>query len=94
MALYVINLEDGGGKEFFFTVKGQLIALGDMNEEFPQTFKTAKLMIKRMDQLRPRYPCTCRLYGLHIQEFEARRKIVQEESAIRKSIPSADRQID
>ena len=94
MALYVVNLEDGGGKEFFFTVGGRLIALVDKSEESPQTFKSAKLMIKRMDELRSKYPCTCHLYGLHLQEFEVRRKIVQEESALRKSIPTDDRQVD
>lgn len=94
MALYVINLEDGIGKEFFFSAGNRLIALAEKSEESPLTFKTAKQMIKRLDQLRPKYLRTCSLYGLHIQEFETRRKIVQEEFAMRKSISSAQGKIE
>jgi hypothetical protein len=75
--IYVINLEDGGGQEFFLTVGGGLITLSSTTEEQPQEFKTFKLAEKRMQQIRQKYPATCRIYALNKKEFDSRRTILQ-----------------
>jgi hypothetical protein len=41
--VYVINLEDGGGNEFFFTAEGGLIGLSSDGPEQPQEFRNYKL---------------------------------------------------
>ena len=78
--IYVINLEDGGGKEFFLTVGGGLIGLSSAGPEQPQEFKTYKLTAKRIDQLKPKYPATCQLYAVERREFDKRRQMLQEEN--------------
>ena len=75
--VFIINLEDGGGKEFYLTQSGRFVGMADRNEEEPQPFKTLKQASKRVDQLRERYPETCRLYTTEQRDFEARRKILQ-----------------
>ncbi len=77
---YVINLEDGGGKEFYLTVEGELIGLSSASPEQPQEFKTFKLTAKRIDQLKPKYPATCQLYAVERREFDKRRQMLQEEN--------------
>lgn len=72
--IYVVNLEDGGGNEFFLTAEGVLIGLSSDGPEQPQEFRTYKLTAKRIDQLKPRYAATCRLYALERSEFDKRRK--------------------
>lgn len=74
---FVINLEDGGGKEFYVTAGGGLIGLADQSEEEPYIFKTHKQVTKQLDQLRQKYPKTCKIYAMEKREFEARRKAVQ-----------------
>lgn len=75
---YVINLEDGGGKEFFLSVAGGLIGLSSVVPEQPQEFKTYKLTARRIDQLKSRYPATCQLYAVERREFDNRRRMLQE----------------
>ena len=75
--VYVINLEDGGGNEFFFTAEGGLIGLSSDGPEQPQEFRNYKLTAKRIDQLKPRYPLTCRLYALERRDFDKRRQVLQ-----------------
>jgi hypothetical protein len=70
---FVINIEDGGGKEFFLAQNGNLVSLLDTDQE-PQIFKTAKQVDKQMDLLRQKYSEACQVYGLEYAEFEARRK--------------------
>lgn len=75
--IYVINLEDGGGQEFFLTVGGRLINLSAAAEEQPQEFKTFKLVEKKIHQIREKYPATCRIYALDRKEFDNRRSLLQ-----------------
>lgn len=75
--IYVINLEDGGGQEFFLTVGGGLINLSTDAEEQPQEFKTFKLVEKKIHQIREKYPATCRIYALDKKEFDNRRALLQ-----------------
>ncbi len=77
--IYVINLEDGGGKEFFLVTGDRLIPLEDKGENKPTEFISIKLALKRMDKIRPNYPPVCRLYALERNEFDRRRNIVQAE---------------
>jgi hypothetical protein len=72
--IYVINLEDGAGKEFFVTADNQLIALTAETSEEPLKFKLIKLANKRINQLRPQYSAVCDLYWLELRDFEIRRK--------------------
>lgn len=74
--IYVINLEDAGGKEHYFSTAGNLIALSDQSTEEPQLFKTYKQVNKQLDILLEKYPKTCRLYSVEHREFELRRKLV------------------
>jgi hypothetical protein len=74
---YVINIEDGGGKEFFLTSEGKLIGLSDPGGVQPQEFKVLKQAIKKREELRPKYPPICRIYALEIGEFNNRRKLLQ-----------------
>ena len=75
--IYVINLEDGGGQEFFLTVGGGLINLSTEADEQPQEFKTFKLVEKKIHQIREKYPATCRIYALDKKEFDNRRDLLQ-----------------
>lgn len=75
--IYVINLEDGGGQEFFLTVGGNLISLTTAGEEQPQEFKTYKLVEKKIHQIRDKYPATCRMYALDKKEFDNRKALLQ-----------------
>ena len=75
--IYVINLEDGGGQEFFLTLGGRLINLSSVAEEQPQEFKTFKLVEKKILQIREKYPATCRIYALDKKEFDSRRALLQ-----------------
>ncbi|MVM33885.1 hypothetical protein GO755_27865 [Spirosoma sp. HMF4905] len=74
---YVINLEDGGGKEFFLSADGKLIGLTDPGNEQPQEFKILRQALKKREELRPKYPPICRIYALEIGEFNNRRQILQ-----------------
>lgn len=74
--IYVINLEDGGGQEFFLTVEGNLVNLSAFSEEQPQEFKAYKLVAKKIDQIREKYPASCQIYGLEQSEFDARRSLL------------------
>lgn len=75
--IYVVNLEDGAGKEFFVTSDNRLIALTDETTDEPVQFKTIRLAKKRIDQLRPQYAAVCDLYWLELRDFESRRKALQ-----------------
>jgi|GEM_PF-2204871 len=74
---YVINIEDGGGKEFYLAPDGRLIALATNDPQEPQEFKAIKLALKKIDQLRPKYPAVCRIYAVERVEFNDRRKLLQ-----------------
>ena len=74
---YVINLEDGGGQEFFLTMEGSMINLSTVTQEQPQEFKTIKLVSRKMDQIRDKYPATCRIYCLERREFDRRQSVLQ-----------------
>lgn len=78
--IYVINLEDGGGQEFFYTVDGRLVNLATVSDEQPQEFKTHKLVEKKIDQIRERYPPICHLYPVERNEFDQRRSKLQTQS--------------
>lgn len=71
--IYVINLEDGAGKEFFVTADNRLIALTAETSEEPGQFKTIRQAKKRIDQLRPQYAAVCKLYPLELRDMEIRR---------------------
>ena len=70
---FVINIEDGGGKEFYLTQLGNLIALTDHSDDEPQVFKSAKQVNKQIDLLRQKYSEACQVYALEQHEFDARR---------------------
>lgn len=74
--IFVINLEDGGGKEFYLAATGNLIGLSDQATEEPQLFKTHKQVNKQMDLLRQKYAQTCQIYAVDQREFDARRKVL------------------
>lgn len=74
---YVINIEDGGGKEFYLVPDGKLIGLSSNDQQAPQEFKVLKQALKKMDQLRPKYPPVCRIYALELTEFNNRRQLLQ-----------------
>ena len=73
---YVINIEDGGGKEFYLAPDGQLIGLASNDSQEPQEFKAIKLALKKIDQLRPKYPPVCRIYAIERVEFNHRRMLL------------------
>ncbi|GAB2547159.1 hypothetical protein [Spirosoma aerophilum] len=72
--IFVINLEDGGGKEFYLNTTGSLVGLADQSDDEPHLFKTHKQVIKQLDLLRQKYPQTCKVYPVDYRDFEARRK--------------------
>jgi hypothetical protein len=72
--VFVINVEDGGGKEFFLTSEGRLIGIADQTTEEPQFFKTSKQVNKQLEILRQKYPQTCQAYAVDHRDFDARRK--------------------
>ena len=72
--VFVINVEDGGGKEFYLTASGSLVGLADQSDEDPQLFKTNKQVNKQLDLLRQKYPQTCQIYAVDNKDFEARRR--------------------
>ncbi|RZK76093.1 MAG: hypothetical protein EOO85_12240 [Pedobacter sp.] len=74
---YVINIEDGGGKEFYLVPNGKLIGLASNDSQEPQEFKAIKLALKKMDQLRLKYPPVCRIYVVERNEFNTRRQLLQ-----------------
>ncbi len=45
--------------------------------EEPQEFRAIKLALKKMDQIRPKYPDTCRIYAVERNEFNGRRQLLQ-----------------
>lgn len=53
---YVINIEDGAGREYFIGENGTAIALDAKNAEKPMIFKTDKQIIKKRDALEAEYP--------------------------------------
>ena len=71
--IYVINIEDGGGQEFFLTQESTLVNLSSNSQEEPQEYKSLKLALKKRNQLRPQYADNCRIYALERTEFSARR---------------------
>lgn len=74
--VFVINLEDGGGKEFYLSANGKFVGLTDENQAEPQAFKTHKQVQKQLDLLRQKYPASCQVYALDHREFEARQKVL------------------
>jgi hypothetical protein len=74
---YVINIEDGGGQEFFQTASGRLVNLTTDSEEVPQEFSNYKLVSRKIDQIRDKYPASCHVYALEKSEFEERRRVLQ-----------------
>jgi hypothetical protein len=74
--VYVINLEDGSGEEYFITLGGGLVGLSSRGIEQPQEFKTYQLTAKRIAQLKPNYPPICRLYAVERREFDKRRQTI------------------
>lgn len=77
---FVVNIEDGGGKEFYLAKSGNLIGLVDNADDEPQIFKTAKQVAKQIDQLRQKHAESCQVYVLEIHEFEARKKALLSDS--------------
>lgn len=71
---FVINVKDGGGKEFLLTAEDTLVGLTDPNPGEPHIFKTHKQVSKQLDQLRQKYPKTCQVYALEKRDYEARRQ--------------------
>jgi hypothetical protein len=76
---YVINIEDGGGKEFYLAPDGKLIGLASNDQQEPKEFRTIKLVLNKMDQLRPKYPPVCRIYAVERKEFNNRRALLQKQ---------------
>jgi len=74
---YVINIEDGGGQEFFQTAGGKLINLVSQSEDVPQEFSNYKLVSRKIDQIRDKYPASCHVYAVEKSEFEERRRVLQ-----------------
>ena len=74
---FVINIEDGGGKEFYLSQNSNLISLTDASTEEPQIFKTAKQVNKQIDILRAKYSEACQVYALERHEFDTRRTNLQ-----------------
>jgi len=75
--VYVINIEDGGGKEYFLSAEGNLVSLDSPDKQEPKEFKVLKLALKKMDQLRPKYPPVCRIYAVERNDFNTRRQLLQ-----------------
>ncbi len=75
--IYVINIEDGGGKEFYLATDGKLVGLASNDVQEPQEFKAIKMALKKMDMLRPKYPPICRIYAIERIEFNNRRQLLQ-----------------
>ena len=73
---FVINVKDGGGKEFLLTAQGTLVGLTEPNQGEPHIFKNHKQVTKQLDLLRQRYPKTCQVYGIEKREYEARRQVL------------------
>ncbi len=70
---YVINIEDGAGREYFISDSGTAIALDAKGGDKPMIFKTDKQIIKKREALEAEYPATCMVYVIERKEFEARR---------------------
>jgi hypothetical protein len=77
---YVINLEDGGGQEFFLSTECQLVSLKSQTEASPETFRSYKATARRIEQIQERYPESCHIYALEIAEFEQRQRVLQNPS--------------
>ena len=75
--IFVINLEDGGGQEFFLSTTDKLISLAVASTEQPREFKTYEQAEKKVDQLREKYPATCQLYSVDRKDFDRRRALIQ-----------------
>lgn len=75
--IYLINLQDGTGQEFYLTTQGTLASLSAKDEQEPQQFKTYKQVNKQLEALRQKYPKTCRVYFVERREFDERRKALQ-----------------
>ena len=71
---YVINLEDGTGREFYVSESVALVALDAPDDTPPLVCKTHKQVEKQLGTLRQQYPATCQLYALEKGEFEERRE--------------------
>lgn len=74
---YIINLEDGGGQEFYLAVDGAMIAMNTNSTQPPQEFGSYRATAKKVDALRVKYPPTCQLYAVEKGEFDHRRQHLQ-----------------
>ena len=80
--IFVINIEDGAGKEFYLTSSGSLVGIADQSTEEPQEFKTYKQVDKQLSVLSQKYPPTCRIYALELHEFNQRRQVLEGEKRV------------
>ena len=76
---FVINIEDGIGQEYFWSLENRLVLLSGTGPEQPKIFPNAKEVAKQVGKLRPLYPPVCQIYALDWREFEARWAIIQAE---------------
>ncbi len=72
--VYVINLEDGGGQEFYLSTANTLVRLGLPDQEPPKQFKTHRQVNKQLDEMRAKYLPTCQVYAMEWRDFELRLK--------------------
>lgn len=78
--VYLINIQDGTGHEFYLTTNGTMASLSAKDDQKPQEFKTYKQVNKQLEALRPKYPKTCRVYFVERREFEEKRKALLEDN--------------
>lgn len=74
---FVINLDDGMGKEFYLTPNGNLVDLSDSDSSPPQTLQTDTEVVTLLRQLRGKYPASYRFYAVEFGEFQDRREARQ-----------------
>lgn len=74
---FVINLEDGGGHEFYLNEDNVLVCLTDVLPLKPKCILASEL-ISQINQIRRDYPKSCFIYGLTLSEFHQRLSAVQQ----------------
>jgi hypothetical protein len=70
---FVINLEDGVGKEFYIDIAGNPVPLEEEGQK-PLILKTHKQVEKQLKTLKTQFASNCQLYAVEQNEFEERQK--------------------
>ena len=79
---FVINLEDGAGREFYLTEDHAFINLTESELKGPLNIQTYSELSRILNQLKHKYPASCHVYALERNEFDQRRERLQTSQSI------------